>query len=214
MVFPATRLFLVRHGETKLNRERRYLGLRDDALTDQGFIQAQQLADALALFPVAAIYSSPLKRAYHTALPIAARHGLEVQVLDSLRECDFGLWDGLTSQEVEARGQHEAELQRAWRYDATIAPPGGESLEAMQKRVVAAIAELAQVHADQTIVLVSHTGPVKALLCTGLGAPLTSSFRIFLDPATISVVDWQDPFSVVRLVNSHAHLFWEQARWI
>src|SRR5215470_3681728 len=83
---PATRLFLVRHGETRLNRERRYLGLRDDALTDRGFMQAQQLADALALFPVAANYSSPLKRAYHTALPIAARHGLEVQVLDSLRE--------------------------------------------------------------------------------------------------------------------------------
>lgn len=71
---PSTRLFLLRHGETELNREGRYLGLRDESLTDQGVIQAQQLANALALVPVTAIYSSPLKRASQTALPIAAHH--------------------------------------------------------------------------------------------------------------------------------------------
>ena len=124
---PVTGLFLVRHGETKSNRERRYLGLLDDVLTDLGFFQAEQLADALVLFPIVAIYSSPLQRAYYTALPIAARHSLEVRVLDSLRECDFGLWDGLTNAEIEARGQREAELLGAWRYDTTLgtAPLGG-----------------------------------------------------------------------------------------
>lgn len=211
---PVTRLFLVRHGETKLNREGRYIGLRDDPLTDLGVMQAQQLADALAPFSITTIYSSPLKRAYHTALPIAARQGLDVQLLDSLREGNFGLWEGLTSGEVKARGQHDAELLRAWRHDMTITPPEGESLEAMQTRVCAAVAELMQVHPDQAIVLVTHAGPVKALLCTALGASVTSFFRLFLDPATISVVDWQDSLPLVRLVNSHAHLGWDRARWI
>jgi probable phosphoglycerate mutase len=62
---------------------------------------------------------------------------------------------------------------------------------------------------------VSHVGPIKVLLCTAIGAPLTSAFRIFLDTATISVVDWRDrDHAVVRLVNSHAHLDWSSARWM
>jgi broad specificity phosphatase PhoE len=197
-----------------LNRERRYIGLRNDALTDLGAIQAQQLADALAAFPISAIYSSPLQRAYHTALPIAVRHGLDVQLLDALCEGDFGLWEGLTSEEVKVRSQHDAELQRAWVYDPTLAPPEGESLDTMQKRVVAAVTALIQVHPNQAILLVTHTGPTKALLCTALGAPITSFTHIFLDPATVSVVDWQEAFPIVRLVNSHAHLDWEQPRWM
>jgi len=63
-------------------------------------------------------------------------------------------------------------------------------------------------------VLVSHVGPVKALLCRALGAPLTSMFHFFLDPATINVIDWRDEQPLVRLVNSHAHLGWDQARWL
>ena len=211
---PTTRLFLVRHGETLLNRERRYIGLRDDALTDVGTVQAQQLADALAPFPLTAIYSSPLQRAYQTALPIAARHGLDIQLLDALCEGNFGLWEGLTREEVKSRSQHDAELQRTWVYDPTLAPPEGESLEAMQKRVVAAIPALLQMHPDQAILLVTHTGPAKVLLCTALGAPITSFTHLFLDPATISVVDWQEPFPIVHLMNSHAHLGWPQPRWI
>jgi len=197
-----------------LNRQKRYIGLRDDALTDVGTMQAQQLADALAAFPITAIYSSPLQRAYHTALPIAVRHGLDIQLVDALREGDFGSWEGLTSEEVQARSQHDAELQRAWGYDPMLAPPQGESLDAMQKRVVATVTALIQVHPDQAIILVTHTGPAKALLCTALGAPITSFTHLFLDPATISVVDWQEPSAIVRLVNSHAHLGWQQPRWM
>src|SRR5947209_4731840 len=210
----ATRLILVRHGETQANREMRYIGRRNDALTEQGHTQAQQLAEALASLSVAAIYSSPLERAYHTALPIAARHHLEVQVLDDLRESNFGLWEGLTRAEAMARSPHDAEHIDAWLRDTTLAPPDGESIEAMHERVRAVTEQLVQAHTDQTIVLVSHVGPIKALLCAALGAPTSTIFRIFLDPATISVIDWREPFPVVRLMNSHAHLGWEHAKWM
>ena len=209
-----TRLILVRHGETQANREMRYIGRRNDALTEQGHMQARQLAQALASLPIAAIYSSPLERAYHTALPIAALHHLEVQVLDDLRESDFGLWEGLTRAEAIARSPHDAEHMDAWIRDTTLAPPDGESIEAMHERVRAVTEQLVQVHSNQTIVLVSHVGPIKALLCAALGTPASTIFRIFLDPATISVIDWREPFPIVRLMNSHAHLGWERAKWM
>jgi probable phosphoglycerate mutase len=106
-------------------------------------------------------------------------------------------------------------LYRSWEHDPTVAPPDGESFAAMQQRVRAFVEHLAEVHAGQTLVLVSHVGPIKVLLAAALDTPLSASFRIFLDPATISVVDWRtDGHTLVRLVNSHAHLGWTQARWM
>jgi broad specificity phosphatase PhoE len=210
----AARLVLVRHGETAANREFRYIGSSDNALTQQGQTQALQLAEALSVLPVSAVYSSPRQRAFQTALPIAARHGLAVQVLDDLREVDFGTWEGLKRSEVLALSTQDAEQLHAWERDTALAPPGGESLEAMHVRVSALVEKLVQEHSDQTVVLVSHVGPIKAVLCSALGAPISSAFRIFLDPATISVVDWRHPHPVVRLMNSHSHLGWPQARWM
>src|SRR5579864_8808954 len=117
------------------------------------------------MLPIAAVYSSPRQRAYHTALPIAARHSLVVQVMDALCECDFGAWEGLTRAEVLAGSAREVERLHAWERDTAIAPPVGESLDAMHRRVSAAVENLAQAHPDQTIVLVSHVGPIKAVLC-------------------------------------------------
>ena len=209
-----TRLILVRHGQTEANREFRYIGARDDPLTEHGQKQARELAEALSTLSIAAVYSSPRQRAYHTALPIAARHSLVVQVMDALSECDFGAWEGLSRAEVLASSTQNIERLHAWERDTTIAPPGGESLDAMHRRVSAAVENLAQAHPDQTIVLVSHVGPIKAVLCAALAAPVSSAFRIFLDPAAISVVDWRQTAPVVRLVNSHIHLGWQQARWM
>ncbi len=207
-----TRIFLVRHGETLANREFRYIGARDDALSPVGETQATQLASALAPLPIAAVYSSPLQRALHTAEVIAAARQLVVQVTSELRECGFGAWEGLSRAEVLA--QDEAQL-RAWERDATVAPPNGESFAAMQARVRAFVEQLAQEHAGQALALVSHVGPIKTLLAAALDAPLSASFRIFLDPATISVVDWQPGgHTLVRLVNSHAHMGWTEARWM
>jgi len=209
-----TRIILVRHGETRANREYRYIGASDDALTEHGQAQAEQLAGALSMLPVAAVYSSPRQRAYQTAVPIAARFGLTVEVLDDLRESDFGTWEGLSRSEVVARSVQDAESLRAWERDTALAPPGGESLDAMHRRVTAAVENLVQAHPGQTVVLVSHVGPIKAVLCSALGVPVSAAFRIFLDPATISVVDCTQPPSVVRLLNSHSHLGWSSARWM
>jgi broad specificity phosphatase PhoE len=212
---PITRLYLIRHGETLANREYRYIGTRDDPLSALGETQALLLAEALSGLPIAAIYSSPLQRTYQTALPVAARHSLKAQRVDDLRECDFGTWEGLSRAEVLERSPEDSQRLREWEQNTSIAPPGGESFEALQQRVVTTVERLAHAHPDQAIVLVSHVGPIKVLLGAALGAPLSSAFRIFLDPATISVVDWRDAtYATIRLVNSHAHLGWQEARWM
>ena len=212
---PTTRLFLIRHGETLANREFRYIGARDDALSESGERQAEQLAAALATLPLSAIYSSPLQRACKTALAIATAHQCEVQVASELRECDFGAWEGRTRAEVLAGNPEDVQRLQAWERDPATAPPGGESFAAMQQRVCAFVEQLTQKHPDQSLALVSHVGPIKVLLASALDAPLSASFRIFLDPATISVIDWQPGGrALVRLVNSHAHLGWTEARWM
>lgn len=212
---PITRLFIVRHGETLANREFRFIGSRDDPLSELGQTQAAQLADALAVLPIAAVYSSPMQRTYSTAIPIAERLGLDVQKFDALRECGFGIWEGMSRAEILARSPEDARHFYEWERDANIAPPGGESMIALQQRVCSGVEQLTLAHPDQNIVLVSHVGPIKALMCTALGVPISTSPRIFLDPATITVVDWIDmAHTTVRLFNSHAHLGWQQARWM
>ena len=90
----------------------------------------------------------------------------------------------------------------------------------MQARVVACVRDLAERHAGAAVVLVSHVGPIKALLCTAMDVPLTTGQRLFLDSATVSVMDWGAaavPWAapaIVRLVNAHHHLGWTTASWM
>jgi broad specificity phosphatase PhoE len=90
----------------------------------------------------------------------------------------------------------------------------------VQARVVACVRDLAERHAGAAVVLVSHVGPIKALLCTAMDVPLTTGHRLFLDSATVSVIDWGahavpwEAPAIVRLVNAHHHLGWTAAPWM
>lgn len=214
------RLILVRHGEAVANTNMRYLGSRDDALTERGRWQAARLAQALAPIPLADVYASPLRRAADTAAAIAQTHGLTVTSEPRLVEAAMGTWEGLRRSAIIARSPDDAERHRQWEADPACAPPGGESLASVQTRVLACVRDLAVRHDGDTVELVSHVGPIKALLCAALGAPLTAAQRLFLDPATISVVDWGGNAAdwsapaVLRLFNAHHHLGWTAARWM
>ena len=207
---PLLRLLLVRHGEVLSNREMRYVGSRDEPLADSGVKQAERLAAALAALPVQAVYSSPLERARETGRRIAEAREIPLRLETRLREQAFGEWEGLSRREVL---ESDAERLLRWEADLGAAPPGGESLESVQARMLELVGELSRDHAGDWVVLVSHVGPIKALLCAALGAPLATARRMFLDPGTLSVVDWGER-PVVRLFNAHGHLGWESARWM
>ncbi|PLS78521.1 MAG: hypothetical protein CYG59_18065, partial [Chloroflexi bacterium] len=191
-----------------------YIGSRDDALTARGQRQAEQLAAALALLPVAAVYTSPLRRTRETAQPLANKLGLPVMVADALREQAFGDWEGMTRAEVLSASVASADLLRVWETDAMIAPPGGESVAAMTERVSSFVTTLCEHYPAQTVVLVSHVGPIKVLITATLQVAPGTARQMFLDPATISVVDWSNMERILRLFNSHAHLGWTAARWM
>lgn len=209
-----TRFILVRHGETAANREMRYIGSRDDELTERGQQQAQQVVAALAELPIAAIYASPRLRTQATAQPLAARLGLSIATADELRENAFGSWEGMSRDEVLNHSPEYAAQLHAWERDPSIAPPGGESIAAMAERVESFVQSLCERHPNQSIALVSHVGPIKALIAVTLGVAPGSVQRMFLDPATLSVIDWSGSQRLLRLFNSHAHLGWTAARWM
>ncbi len=210
---PPLRLFLVRHGETPSNRELRYLGSLDEPLTDTGLRQAACLAGALSDLPLAAVYASPLQRAAQTGERIAAGLRIPLRAEPRLREQRFGDWEGLTRSEVLGRGDADRARLLHWEGDPAAAPPGGESLATVEGRVKELLADLAASHPGAWVTLVSHVGPIKVLLCAALAAPLTAARRLFLDPGTLTVIDWGEA-PVVRLFNAHGHLGWREARWM
>ncbi|MEJ2109307.1 MAG: histidine phosphatase family protein [Acidobacteriota bacterium] len=207
------RLFIIRHGQTADNVQMRYLGRRDEPLTDTGRMQAGRVAEALSPFPVQAVYSSPLIRAADTAARIKEACHATLFKDERLIEGSFGCWEGLRRDEVIQRGSPDVDLLARWESDASGAPPGGESLKDIQTRVISLVKDLEDLWSGKSIALVSHVGPIKALLAGALDIPLEATRHLFLDPCSISVVDWgKHPF--VRLFNSHAHLGWSTPRWV
>jgi broad specificity phosphatase PhoE/ribonuclease HI len=200
-----TRMFLVRHGRTELSGQR-YSGRVDPELDERGRAQAAALAVRLAGLegdkPV--VVSSPLGRAIATATPIAEAVGATVTTDDGLLELNFGQWEGKTFAEVKERWRAE---RKAFRTDSSAAPPGGESVNQVARRVRTARDRLLAAYPGRTLIVVSHVTPIKLMLCAALAAPTSSVFRMHLDTASVSTVDWYpDRVPLVRLFNDTGHL--------
>jgi probable phosphoglycerate mutase len=203
----ATRIILVRHGETALTAQGRYSGRGDVPLSEQGEAQAMAAGGRVAGISreVTAVVTSPLARCVRTAELIAAEvGGADVTVLDDLIECDFGEWEGLTFAEAQ---QRSPEAMNAWLDSPAVAPPGGESFEAVARRAQAAMGTVLRSYAEGVVVIVSHVSPIKLILRDALAANDAFLHRLFLDAAGVSMMDvWPDGNIAVRSVNETAHL--------
>jgi broad specificity phosphatase PhoE len=199
-----TRLLLLRHGQTELSVQRRYSGHGDPELTPLGHAQAAGAAARLARVPdIAAVLTSPLRRARQTAEAVAAATGAPLAVRDRLIETDFGKWEGLTFLEARAR---DPQLHAEWLGSEEVAPPEGESFAAVGRRVAAELAELLQAYPGATLVLVTHVTPIKMLLRDALQGGPSVLYRLHLDLAALSIVDfYPDGGASVRLVNDTCH---------
>jgi broad specificity phosphatase PhoE len=153
-----TTILLARHGETDWNREGRFQGWADPPLNATGCAQAVELSVELMAEDLAAVYSSPLRRAYETAEVVAASRGLEPVTVDALREVDVGSWSGLTRAEIELRfpDQYARWLGYGQGWE------DGETYEQMAERVVRALLELAEERDGKRILAVTHGGPMRA----------------------------------------------------
>ena len=173
-------------------------------LASEGIAQAEAAAERIGALgrPPVAVYASPLERTMETAKPIARRLGLRVRTERGLLECDVGSWTGLSLRTLRRRREWRTVqgLPTAFRF------PGGESFAEMQARVVETLDALAQRHAGQTFVAVSHADPIRAAVAATAGVPLDLFQRTVVSPCSVTALVRGEAVAQVLCVNSTASL--------
>jgi probable phosphoglycerate mutase len=213
----ATTLILVRHGRTALTESRKISGGdgENPDLSELGRADARQVAEELAvvgnggnfayLVPPVAIIHSPIARAAQTAQAIANRLSIPMVENANLAEIGFGVWDGLTNEEVFTAFEQE---YNQWRGSFEVAPPNGESLREFDARVRSAFDSILSAYAGQTVVVVAHVMPIRALLRIANDSSIAGFWRPNVGPASISIARyWGHEAAEVICVNSTAHLY-------
>jgi len=197
-----TTLFIIRHGKTEGAEDRRYKGHIDVPLSEEGLKEVEFLAEVLSSAGIkdSHIYSSDLKRAMQTAEIIGRVLGCSITVEPRLRERNFGLWEGMTFDEISKKWPEAFEN---WKADPLrFHPPEGESTLEVRDRVIEAVNEILHRHKGQKIFIIAHGGVNRVILCEFLGLDLKNIFRIEQDFACVNIVDvYEDGFSVVRRMN-------------
>jgi broad specificity phosphatase PhoE len=199
------RWYLVRHGQTAWNAEGRVQGHTDTPLGEKGLAQAQRVAARLRGQSFAAAYASDLRRAADTARVILDGRTLPLQMMPELREAHHGQWDGMTYAEVQSR--YPDGWARLTRMAEDVAAPGGETAAQVAQRVKAACDRIAAANgAGQDVLIVAHSGSLRAMAIVLLGLPVSASWRLRLDPASLSIIAVHERGATLDLWNDSSHL--------
>ena len=184
-----TRFCLVRHGETDWNAQGRIQGNLDLPLNSNGIAQARAAARGLVDAGIELIYSSDLARARQTAEAAAQHTGLPLIFCVELRERRYGIFEGLTYDEVKRRFPDVYTRYRS--RDSAYAIPDGESLQQLAARAESALRRIARDHPGQTVLVVTHGGvlDIAYRLATGRALELPRDFVI--PNAAYNWIDWQ-----------------------
>jgi len=204
-----TRVLAIRHGETAWNVDGRIQGQLDVPLNDMGRWQVHRLALAVSDENISAIYSSDLLRAYETAQAVSRGCDRPIDTDPGLRERGFGIFEGLSYDEINLRWP---ELAERWRKrDPEFAPEGGESLRQFAARGVATVSRLAALHPGETIAVVSHGGVMDCLYRAAsriaLDAPRSwqlgnaSINRLLYTPQGFSLIGWSDDYHLDQVAR-------------
>ena len=168
-------IYLVRHGDIGLGRDKRYIGQSDLLLSALGKEQAILLKEKFSNVPLDIIYCSDLGRAQQTAEIIASAHQIVPIARVELREVNMGDWEGKTFSEIRAR--YPKEFKERGGDIANYSSPLGESFADCYKRVIPVFESLAK--SDKvTILIVGHASVNRIILCHVLGIPLENVFRL------------------------------------
>ena len=199
------RIYFLRHGETEWNAEGRVCGRTDVLLSEVGHKQAGRLAERMKSIRVAALYSSPLRRALDTAGKVGDAMGHAPVVDDRLVELNYGDWEGKTFAEVE---RADPPAYHTWVADpGRLAPPGGESGEQLVKRVVPFFDSIAAQYSDASVAVACHKTVGRLFACHILHAPLDGyRWRVVVDNASINIFETVKRGWRVVALNDCAHL--------
>jgi len=200
-----TTITLIRHGETSWNVLGKFQGCNDIELTDEGRQQAKCLAKRIGN-NFDNIYASPLKRARETAEIISKNSNMTVGNAVDLREINFGEWEGLTSQEIEA---NYSEKFNAWKNDEIdgLMCGGDLSLKKASNRATKAILEIAKRHQGENTIIVAHGGIIKAGLIGIFDLKMTMYHKILVGNTSVSKIIFDDDFNPkIETLNDTSHL--------
>lgn len=193
----------MRHGQTNANLNGCYMGWSDEDLNELGYHQVYCLSSRLAVQPIAAIYTSQLKRAYTTATIIAEPHQLEVKTLPDFIEIQLGDWQGLHRKEIKQK------WPKLWQQSKTdpsaLRLPNGESYKEVTERAVRGFNMVSEANQGKQIVIVTHDAIIRVLVAHILGVSNSIYRRIEIDNASLSLVRIIDHPKLVKL-NETLHL--------
>ena len=199
-----SRLLLVRHGITESNSARRFAGYSDVELTAEGLRQVEKLHDRLTKEKIDAVYCSDLKRAVVTAEIISSGHDVETVICPELREINYGVCEGLTFEEI---GRRYPELWEAiTNFSLELNFAGGESFKGFIARTSKFLDRLNKHPAEQTMLIVSHGGPLRTLVCELLGIDQSHWRQLRCDNASLSIVETYPQRVILSLFNDTSHL--------
>lgn len=182
------RFILIRHGETIWNRQRKYQGQSDVPLTDEGRLQARTLSERLKNEKIDVIYASDLCRTMETAEILAKYHGRKVVPAPLMRELSFGIWEGMTYDEIIQKWPQEYKKWQADPYNKK--PPDGETLSELCERVSKFLMETAKKHPDSRILVVSHAGPIRAILSVLLNLKQDFFWKFKISNTSLTVIEY------------------------
>ncbi|MHB8896106.1 MAG: histidine phosphatase family protein [Candidatus Geothermincolia bacterium] len=173
-------LYLIRHGQTDLNKEKRFRGLADAPLNDAGKYEAAGAAKLLVDVGLSNVFTSPVRRAAETATAIAVTTGARVETDDDFIDIDYGDWQGLTVEEVRERfGKDELE---SWRRDpGAFEFPGGASMSSVRERLEPALLRVAGSEPEGAVAVVSHLAVLKICFVILMGLDMDYFWKVGLD---------------------------------
>jgi broad specificity phosphatase PhoE len=196
------KIILVRHGETRWNREKRVQGRTDIELNDIGVEQAHRLACALQNEKIEAIYSSPLKRAHDTARIIGQFHGRTIEVVDGLLEMNQGDFEGLAYLELRDRHQH---FLKEWVANpGLVRMPNGETLSELQERAWQVMESI--LGKLENALVVSHNFTIATILCKIRNIDFSQFRNACVDVASKTLIDCRDGQLYLETLNDTGHL--------
>ena len=199
-----TSIYLVRHGQTAWNKEEIFRGRTDIPLDGTGLKQAELVGQYFKGMEIHAIYSSSLSRALQTAQKIAQFHDLKVQPLPGIIDMSFGKWEGQPHQEIR---ESDSKTYRQWvETPHLIRLPGGESLDDVRVRAMAAVEELIRNHPGKTLILVTHRVVNKVLICGILSLDNSHFWQITQDTTAINLIQHRNGKYILSLMNETCHL--------
>lgn len=198
------KLFLVRHGESKWNSLKKIQGQQDIPLTDKGIQQANLIGNRLIGKEINKIYSSNLDRAYTTAKIIGNKLKLDVTPMKEFNEINFGIWEGMSYEEIDTKYYDEFIL---WRKDPEkLHIEGAETLNKLQKRAMDGLDRIIYDNNKDNILIVSHSATIKVMILGLLDIPLSNFKNLTLNNVGLTTIEFRDYNKVLKTLNDVYHI--------